>query len=369
MNERQHVKGFDTLKGLAVLIAVTIGHYWQFTPGGYYADGASTFWVGLTNKITQYSFSISYTFMELLLMISGFQLFKYYDIINSDQITFADYFKRRFKRLVPMAAVTAILMFVGAACYYRRFGEYWYNVAPSPGYLIENIFLIQSWVNNFHTLNGPMWYVSVYFFCTILFYFLARIDKRHGGMFFMAIPVLLGIWLQGHNSTLLLLNNDMYRGYIAFFIGILAAYACSKIPDKYLVWYVPISIISFVAVYKLGHDFFANNDPVSKVIATLVLLYAPILMALTRWTRLDNIVGNPGISWLGKISYELCAINFPFYLWLEIANRKFNWQIPYGRVPMYYVLAAIQILLALILYWGRTWSKQKVQEGRTSEQL
>ncbi len=100
-----------------------------------------------------------------------------------------------------------------------------------------------------------------------------------------------------------------------------------------------------------------SGEMYNRSIPALVLLYAPVLMLLSRFPLLDNIIGNPAFSWLGKASFELCALNFPFYVWLEIANRKFNWAIPYGKVPMYYVLAIVQIILAVLLHYVPVWIK------------
>ncbi len=352
MEKKKYVKAYDTLKGLAVLITVTIGHYWQFTPAGYYADGSNVKWVEFTNKITQLAFSKSHSLMELLLMISGFQLFAYYERINSDKISFGEYFKKRAARLIPIAAISSIIMYIGAALYVNTFNEYWCNTVPSPANLLENIFLIQSWVNNYHSLNGPLWYVSVYFFCTLLFYFLARINKRHGGLFFMALPIVLGIGLMNAGSTKVLMNGDMCRGYIAFFMGVLVAYFCEKMSKKQVACISITALVSFTLIYSSLGAYVYSGEVHNKVLLALVLLYAPILMIVTRFPLIDMIIGNPGISWLGKVSYELCALNFPFYLWVEFFNRKYKWNIPYGKVPAYYIQLIIQVLLAVAIHYG-----------------
>lgn len=43
METKGRIKSFDAFRGLVILLVVSYGHYWQFTPAGYYADGTSLF--------------------------------------------------------------------------------------------------------------------------------------------------------------------------------------------------------------------------------------------------------------------------------------------------------------------------------------
>lgn len=351
VNGKRIYKSFDALKGLVILITVVVGHYWQFTPGGYYADGANAKLVEITNKITAFSFGKTFTFMELLLMISGFQLYSSYQKIKDGTVEFGSYLGKRVKRLFPVSALAAILMFIGVFVYYQQTGSYWYNTSPAPGHFIENLFMVQSWVNTSHTLNGTMWYVSVYFFCTILYYILARLGgKGKGGIFWMAVPVIAGLWLIDKKLDTVLLNADMARGYIGFFFGVLVAAASAKLKDRQAYIYSLLSIAVFVVFYKVFGGFFKSGTSLDRTLPMMVLLFAPMLILLAHSRVLDRIVGNPVLSGLGKISYCMAAFNFPFYVWMAILDGKFGWNLPYTKVHMYYIIAGAQIVLAIIVY-------------------
>lgn len=373
-NGKKIYKSFDALKGLVILVTVVIGHYWQFTPGGYYADGANATWVDITNKITAFSFGKTYTFMELLMMISGFQLYSSYRKIRDGEVEFGTYLGKRAKRLIPVAALAAITMFIGVYVYYQQFGAYWYNTSPAPGHFIENLFLVQSWVNTSHTLNGTMWYVSVYFFCTILYYILARIGgKNKGGIFWMAVPVIAGLWLTEKKLDIVLLNADMARGYVGFFFGVLVAAASAKLAKKHAWLYSLISIAVFVVFYRFVGPFFKSGTTLDKTLPMMVLLYAPMLVLLAHSDVLDKIIGNPLFAGLGKISYCMAAFNFPFYVWMAILDGKFQWNLPYTKVHMYYIIAGAQILLATIIYLlyekplGKLFNPKKAKAPETKE--
>ena len=43
METKGRIKSFDAFRGFVILLVVTYGHYWQFTPAGYYADGTGEF--------------------------------------------------------------------------------------------------------------------------------------------------------------------------------------------------------------------------------------------------------------------------------------------------------------------------------------
>ena len=91
METKGRIKSFDAFRGLVILLVVSYGHYWQFTPAGYYADGTSLFFTELTNKVTQFSFSYTYSMMEFLFLLSGFQMFKYFELIKDNDLGFLDF--------------------------------------------------------------------------------------------------------------------------------------------------------------------------------------------------------------------------------------------------------------------------------------
>ena len=352
MKERKYIKSFDSLKGIAVLLACTIGHYWQFTPAEYRCVGENAWFVKFTDSITQFAFKNTYTLMELLLMISGFQLFYYYDIIERKKVTFGDYLKKRVTRLFPMTIISTLVMVAGLWSYSSIVGSDWHKTELRGRFIVENLLNIQAWGNTFHTLNGPLWYVSVYFFCCILFFALVKLgEKLNFRYFIMAVPVLLGIFWGDKGYDKVLLNADMCRGYVGFFAGVLVAAIIENVAKKKLYRYSIVSIIGYLIFYSFCESTMYTNNNLDKVLPVLMFFYAPLLILLSQNKVMDDIVGNKVLAGLGKISYSLYVWNFPFYIWLAVIEKKCHLHIPYSAPYMYWVMAIVQILLAICSYF------------------
>ncbi|MBE5950591.1 MAG: acyltransferase [Lachnospiraceae bacterium] len=351
MEERKYIKSFDSLKGIVVLLTCTIGHYWQFTPAGYWCEGKNAWFTALTNAVTHFSFKRTFTLMELLLMISGFQLFYQYEKIAENRIGFGNYIKKRMVRLFPMTILSTVVMVAGLWYYHSLTGELWYKTEIKAGYIIENLLNIQVWGKSFHTLNGPLWYVSVYFFCCILYFVLVKLgEKLKVKYFIMAVPVVLAILLKGKGLNIVLLNADMCRGYIGFFAGVLVAGIVKHAEKKKLCYFSLALLAGYVVFYSVCKEFIYAGPVLNKVLPAVLFFYAPLLILLSQNRVVDGIVGNKVLAGLGKISYSLYVWNFPFYVWLAAIENRFQLHIPYGEAYMYWLMAIAQILLAACSY-------------------
>ena len=352
MEERKYIKSFDSLKGIAVLLAVTIGHYWQFTPAEYWCIGENTWFTKLTNDMTQFSFKHTHTLMELLLMISGFQLCYQYEKIAEKKITFGSYLRKRVVRLFPMTVISTLVMVFGLWKYNALMGANWYGVEIRGRFIVENLLNIQSWGNTFHTLNGPLWYVSVYFFCCILYFALVRLGEKWNIRYFiMGVPVILGIFWGDKGYNKVLINSDMCRGYIGFFAGVVVACIIKNVAKKKLYYYSVVSLIGYVMYYKFCNSSMYTDNMLDKVLTVIMFFYTPLLILLSQNKIMDKIVGNKVLAGLGKISYSLYVWNFPFYVWLAVIENSFQLKIPYSNNYMYWVMAMAQILLAVCSYF------------------
>ncbi len=353
MESKDRIKSFDAFKGLIILLVVTFGHYWQFTPAGYYADGTSLFFTELTNKVTQFSFSYTYSMMEFLLLLSGFQMFKYFSIIRDDQLGFFGFMKKRVKRLYPLYFLSTIAMVLGLMIYPLVANEFWYERRAEGYLIIKNLLMIQTWNTDSSTINGPLWFVSVLAFCLILFYVISRLaSKVKDGLWLMGIPVVIGIAFFTSGLPWPLLNQSMCRGYIAFFLGVLVAGFANKIKRKNANIYSCIAISCYILLQVFGRKLIYDDTPLlSRSLPALFMLYIPLILLVIHNPVIDKIIGNKVFCGLGAISYALYTLNFPFYIWLEIYNRGAGVNIPYGKVYMYWIMPVIQIGLAVLIHF------------------
>ena len=353
METKGRIKSFDAFRGLVILLVVTYGHYWQFTPAGYYADGTNEFLREVTNKVTQFSFSYTYSMMEFLFLLSGFQMFKYFALIRDNDLGFFDFMKKRFKRLYPLYFISTIVMTIGLVIYPSIAGDLWYERRAEGIHIIKNLLCIQTWNSDQSTINGPLWFVSVLVFCLILFYVISRAaSKVRDGLWLMGIPVIAGILFSTSGLPWPLLNPQMCRGYIAFFLGVLVASFAYKIKRMNANIYSCTALVLYILYQIFGKTLIYDQTPLlSRSLPALFMVYIPLILLVVHNPFLDKIIGNKVFSSLGLISYALYTLNFPFYVWLEIYNLFAGIDLPYGKTQMYWMLPAIQIGLAVLIYF------------------
>jgi peptidoglycan/LPS O-acetylase OafA/YrhL len=353
METKGRIKSFDAFRGIVILLVVSYGHYWQFTPAGYYADGTSLFFTELTNKVTQFSFSYTYSMMEFLFLLSGFKMFKYFELIKDNDLGFFDFMKKRFKRLYPLYFLSTIVMTIGLLIYLSIAGEPWYDRRAEGYHVIMNLLCIQTWNSDKSTINGPLWFVSVLVFCLILFYVISRIaSKVKDGLWLMGIPVVIGILFTTSGQPWPLLNSSMCRGYIAFFLGVLVVSFAYKIKRRNANIYSCTAIVLYILYQIFGRTYIYEETPLlSRSLPALFMLYIPLILLVVRNPFLDKIIGNKVFCSLGVISYALYTLNFPFYLWLEIYNLFAGVDLPYGKTQMYWIMPVVQIGLAVLIYF------------------
>ena len=71
----------------------------------------------------------------------------------------------------------------------------------------------------------------------------------------MLIPVLLGLYYSNRNMEVLLMNNDMARGYLGFFFGVLIAGLSEKIKGKAVRKLNVISVVMIILfLVQEGND-------------------------------------------------------------------------------------------------------------------
>ncbi|MCQ2515431.1 MAG: acyltransferase [Saccharofermentans sp.] len=350
LKDDRRIRSFDVLKAIVIMLTVTWGHYWQFTPAGFYADGTSLFWTEFTNNFTAASLRYTHSLMELLFIISGFQMYAYYSKISEGTVNFVDYLKKRVVRLFPLTIITTLFMFVVGHAYYLKTGYYWFDIDISFRSLVLSLLNVQNWFSTIHPLNGPLWYVSVYFLCLVLYYPMVKLCKKLDiGILPMLIPVFYGSYLYLNPTDKFLQNSDVARGYFAFFLGVIAAHIFNHLTRKQVNMLFGLSVPLYLLIFIVYKPLIYNDNTFNRVLISSLMLYIPTLMFLVANPKVDAVVGNKPFAALGKASYCLYAINFPFYMLLAFLEVCFGFGIPYGKTHMYYVMFLIQIIVAILI--------------------
>lgn len=346
-------KSFDTIKFIAVLLCTTIGHYFQFTSISY-QPVCETRWMTLIVRALEYLTSKhTHSLMELLFLVGGFQLYiAYHDRIQDNAISFTEYFKKRFVRLYPPMILSVIVMSVGVIIFKRVTGAEWRGVFFLTKAFVMSLLGVQAWTSDIHVLNGPLWYLSVYIFCIVIYYPLERISAKYKiSIMTMFIPVVVAL-CHYFNPTVVfsLISNDMCRGLYGFFLGTAFAAAYRYFTKKQLTVCGTIMIITGVILYILLVDQIML-DPNEGAIIMSILVWGPLVTLLALYPKADDIVGFVPISFLGKTSIHLYCINFPFLLWMAVIPTLFGYTFLYDSFYIFVLFIVLQIGLSVLLYY------------------
>ncbi len=279
--------------------------------------------------------AVSYFFV-----LSGFVLYISYNGLNT---RFADYFKRRVGRIVPVYLLALGLM----VCVLVAFYSYPLNSASFKE-IVLSVLLLQAYVPSYPmSLNTPGWTISVEMFFYLLFpLFLLFINKN-----FRAFVV----------TTLVLFILAQYFHFKYYNIR-------WGLPDSIIdtVFFNPVMHISQFLIGMTGGYLFERSKPVlPSGNRTPVILFCVIVALLA--FRPDNIsyhvgliapvfmlfvlsiaVNNPkwlnikGFVFLGEISYGIYILQRPVYKFLEVLNGQ------YTHLPnQYFFIIAFVFLLVI----------------------
>ena len=350
--KRERFNSFDTLKFLMIFIGSTIGHFWQFTPKQYDAMCEAPWMSKIVDVLTHFSFLHTHTFMEFLFMMSGFQLYlAYHDRIKDEKISFVDYFKKRFIRLYPPMIISTIVMSVGLLVFKHYTQTEWSGVFFMPKAFMMSILGIQAWMSDTHVLNGPLWFLSVLVLCILVYFLMERIAARFKmGVIALFIPIAMALGHFFDPSMFTWLHNDVCRGFYGFFAGAVLAAAYRYFDKNKFRTVSIILIICGILLYATSYDV-ALVDGVERAVITCLLIYGPLIIVLATVPKLDAIIGAKPLSNLGKISFHLFCINFPFYLWVSILNVRLGLNINYDSFWIFWLFIIIQIGLAVLMHY------------------
>lgn len=350
--KKERFNSFDTLKFLMIFIGSTIGHFWQFTPKQYDAVCETALMSKIVDALTHFSFLHTHTFMEFLFMMSGFQLYlAYHNRIKNNEISFVDFFKKRFVRLYPPMIISTIVMSVGLLVYKHYTLEEWCGVFFMPKAFIMSILGIQAWTTDTHVLNGPLWFLSVLVLCIIVYYLVERISAKYNlavlGLF---IPIILALGHFFDPSMFIWLHNDVCRGFYGFFAGAIFAAAYRYFDKKKFMITSIVFVILYIPLFFGFYDI-ALADGVERAVITCLMFYGPVIIILACNPKIDSIIGCKPFQYLGKISFHLFCLNFPFYLWMMIFNVRFSLNINYDSFWIFWLFIIVQVLLAMLMHY------------------
>lgn len=236
--------------------------------------------------------------VELFFIISGVLTFKYIDIIKKDLLKFNKFYVKKYLRFYPHSTISIVAYLILNYFYKLKFGTYDFIKSINPlDFLISTSGICRWGIVKDPGYNNPLYYVSILMFCYIVFYFCVylakrlQIDENHLFLF----VILIGLYILNQKIDFLFLNNSLYRGYVAFFIGIfLAGVRITKANKLYII------IPSLLVIYLFNFP----NISIQYYLSTFVIFPLAVLHFLN--TNFPFRTFNKIIMFFDKYVFYIC---------------------------------------------------------------
>ncbi len=313
--------------------------------------------------------------VELFFILSGFFMLPWVKRIFDGEpgSDFGSFASRRYRRILPMTALSVIVYELICYIAWRFFPEAKSGLAVIDLWgAVTSIFCAQSgWCFPNPRINNPIWYISALCLCYIIFYFttwLAKKLKTNPVYGYIAV-MLIGFAIKMANIAVPFADQWNCRGYISFFEGVLLAKLIEeRDTDKTRYTVMSVGILA-VTVYAFRNHFIGDYYAV-----TGFLVYPPIIFLMLR-KPVARLFSSKIWSTLGNIQFHAYLWHVPILLVLDLL-RSAGVNIKTGAVGEMFLFAAIVEAFAAFSYFALEknmdrvycWivPKKKTQKGELS---
>ena len=356
-----HLPFLDGLRGVAALYVVLF-HIWGEMVWSSDGRGLSDLVLKSTHWMSYGSFSVA-----VFIVLSGYCLMlpvtRYPD---SRKIDFADFLKRRARRILPpyyAALLISLFLIAVVPGLNQRSNVRWDIVLPAftPGAILSHLFLLHNlnpqWI---FKINDPLWSVAtewqIYFFFPSI---LLPIWRRWGNFASIGVFFALGFGIHFLSFRQLSLAHPWYLGLFA--LGAAGADISFSTRPHTVFWRERISwnLIALVLLgvmvffYSSGLPSLAHYGTVMEVIAGAIAACALVYMArIVREGRhthaLVRLLETKWAIGLGQYSYSLYLTHFPVLgaLHLALRSQQVSSNVAFG------VLLIVGLPLSLLFAYG-----------------
>lgn len=289
--------------------------------------------------------------VELFFMLSGLLFaYTYKERIELQKLTFADFFDKRLKRLMPLTITTTVVMFFFRVFLEKITGLEFYPGSVSINELINSMVLVNSTLCNVR-INPSGWYIAKLLVCYIVAYFLARQHRNLGKITFM-IPIVLGVIIRNTGIDYPFLELHMSRAYIAFFLGIILYSVIGYLKNNLKPMLIIIGGV-LVGGFPILFKWYVTDW---NMIATTI--FFPALVIIGYFSKTINFIGGLKISrYLGEISFDIYLWNCPILVIMAVLHYQCGVQINTGKFV--YILIILHIIVGCVSNWTGKKIKQR----------
>ncbi len=340
MKQRQYYKSFDILKFICAIVIACIYHFQNDFPNITLFSN-----IPIVEQLSKFG----YMLVELFFIISGFLFFiSYFSKIKDKNLNIISFFKKRYIRLILVAGITTIVMFVLQQIYCLINNQFWIWGNNDFGNLLLQLLGIQYWIEpGIVSLNNAVWYISVLLFCYIIFFYISKFVIKKKNIFIFLIPVFIALLVQKYNLNVPLLNYNITRGVISFGLGVFIGCLNNNLSNK-----ENISKISFVFLIVIGMlCIFLGNYFVGDLLFLLTFIVYPLVIFFVIGidTKL-KFINCKFTKYLGNLSFGIYVWNLPIQLATILLNQVFNFGFNYNSIYFFIIQVTIHIVVAILSY-------------------
>ena len=315
-----------------------------------------------------------YLMVDFFFVLSGFVIgYAYNDRWGS--LSVKSFLKRRLIRLHPMVIFGALL---GAILFYWQGCEAWDVSKVSFGALLVATFLNLLMIpvapsievrgiGEMYPLNGPTWSLFFEYLANLLYAFFLRLLSTR------VLSVLVGVFGVGL-ATLAIAGGDGYIGYgwsmtpigmlggslrvlFSFGMGLLLSRIFKPKVIKHSFWIASLVLIAIALTPRIGgaEALWANGIFDSFCVLIIFPLIVYFVASDTAVTTFTNRL----CKWLGKLSYSLYMVHYPFiyayYAWVKNNNFTFENAV-YGALAV--VIGSVVLAYLVLKYYDEPLRKR-----------
>lgn len=315
-----------------------------------------------------------YLMVDFFFVLSGFVIgYAYNDRWGS--LSIKSFLKRRLIRLHPMVIFGALL---GAILFYWQGCEAWDVSKVSFGALLVATFLNLLMIpvapsievrgiGEMYPLNGPAWSLFFEYLANLLYAFFLRLLSTR------VLAVLVGVFGVGL-ATLAIAGGDGYIGYgwsmtpigmlggslrvlFSFGMGLLLSRIFKPKAIKHSFWIASLVLIAIALTPRIGgaEALWANGIFDSFCVLIIFPLIVYFVASDTAVTAFTNRL----CEWLGKLSYPLYMVHYPFiyayYAWVKNNNFTFENAV-YGALAV--VIGSVVLAYLVLKYYDEPLRKR-----------
>lgn len=344
MNEGKRLSVLDSLRGIAAFGIAFFWHYQHFNPKYGFPFSGKAYWF--------YHFGAN--LVDFFFVISGFIFsYVYMNKIVNKTVSAKEFSIFRFSRLYPLHFITLITV---ALLQYIRFLGGWdpFQYPNNDVYhFILNVFFIQfGWFESGFSFNGPSWSLAAEIVAYVLFFIiLSKFGKNKRYIYFYVFLIFLGMYINKTNLNYPLLNTNMSRVFIGFFIGCIVYILNEKVEKSKIKNRIICGVAILLGIVVFNAITFGHKTLGNWTFVYTVFIYPSIIVLALNIGILTRILRIKPLLFLGNLSYSMYLWHFPVQITIKTLDDAFKLNINYSSKWIFVIFVLTTIAVSTVSYY------------------